>query len=294
MTSLCDRYLPADADGIRARVGLVSDTHAPQRCPELPQAMFDAFEGVNAILHAGDVGDLSVLDRLGEVAPVVAVHGNDETHEAPLVLPEKVVVQVAGVRLFMAHGHRLRAEADARPERPDDWPTILDDRRRLADGTGADVVVFGHLHVPMAVEQDGLLFVNPGIVGHSHVVLRSTVRSVALLFVGDDLRVVHVDVETGEAFEPDVDWDGGYWASMDRINESIVHPSLGGWQEFWRTLRDVDQSVTWRALLAVATRCWTGETRWITRDLLHAELTRDPRVDRDLLDAYERVLDDLA
>jgi len=203
-------------------------------------------------------------------------------------------VQVAGIRVFVAHSHRLGAEADTRPERPDEWPAILDDRVRMANGTGADVVVFGHLHVPMAVRRDGVLLVNPGIVGHSHVVLRSTVRSVALLTIGDDLRVVHVDAETAQPFEPDVDWGGGYWASMERINESIVDPSLGGWREFWRTLRDVNQSVTWTALLACATRCWTGDERWITRDAVLKELECDQRVNADLLRTYEQVLDDLA
>jgi putative phosphoesterase len=62
-------------EAIVARIGLISDTHMPQRCAALPDAVFDALKGVDLILHAGDVGELWVLDHLSTIAPVVAVHG---------------------------------------------------------------------------------------------------------------------------------------------------------------------------------------------------------------------------
>lgn len=291
---MTDKVNLAAGESVVARIGLVSDTHAPQRCPEVPEAVFTALQGTDLILHAGDVGDLSVLSRLAEVAPVVAVHGNDETHDAPQVLPEKALVHVAGRRILVVHSHRLGAEADARADRPDDWPTILADRRRLAVEAGADIVVFGHLHVPMAVESEGVLLVNPGIVGHSHVVLRSTVRSVAVMLLAEkDVHVAHVDVETGRIFEPDVDWEGGYWATMERINESIVDPALGDWRTFWRTLRDVEQNLTWTTLLACATECWTGRAERITSDAVLTQLRSDGRADATLLANFERALDAL-
>src|SRR5687768_11958359 len=79
------------AERVAARFGLISDTHMPERCPVLPTALNDVFRGVDLILHAGDLGELSVLDRLGAIAPVVAVHGNDDTAEAQRELPYQQV-----------------------------------------------------------------------------------------------------------------------------------------------------------------------------------------------------------
>jgi hypothetical protein len=99
--------LPAElpVDRVAARFGLISDTHMPERCPALPPALSDVFRGVDLILHAGDLGDLSVLDRLGEIAPVVAVHGNDDSAEAQRELPYQQVIAAAGQRIFLCHTH---------------------------------------------------------------------------------------------------------------------------------------------------------------------------------------------
>lgn len=63
------------AGRVAACVGLIADTHLPDRCLALPPAVFDVFRGVEMIVHAGDVGARSVLDELGAVAPVAAVRG---------------------------------------------------------------------------------------------------------------------------------------------------------------------------------------------------------------------------
>ena len=66
-----DRFLPAGMDPARivARIGLVSDTHMPDRCDALPPALFATLRGVDLLLHAGDVGELWVLDQLSAIAP---------------------------------------------------------------------------------------------------------------------------------------------------------------------------------------------------------------------------------
>src|SRR2546428_11516176 len=75
--ALWQTLLPADlpVERVAARLGLISDTHLPERCPALPPSLARVFAGVDLILHAGDLGALSVLDRLSAIAPVVAVHG---------------------------------------------------------------------------------------------------------------------------------------------------------------------------------------------------------------------------
>lgn len=88
-----------------ALVGLISDTHMGQRRKTLSPAIFDALAGVDLILHAGDVGELWVLDDLSRIAPVVAVHGNDESGDAPATLPFLQTLFIAGHRLVLTHGH---------------------------------------------------------------------------------------------------------------------------------------------------------------------------------------------
>src|SRR5215468_1784844 len=93
-------YLPRGipAESVVACIGLISDTHMPQRCAALPRTLADVFAGVDLILHAGDLGELWVLDLLSQFAPLVAVHGNDETADAQRELPYQQVITVGGQR----------------------------------------------------------------------------------------------------------------------------------------------------------------------------------------------------
>src|SRR5438477_1199118 len=86
-------YLPPDVpvERVVCCLGLVSDTHMPERCRALPPALFEVLLGVDLLLHAGDVGELAVLDRLSATAPVIAVHGNDDTEEAQRELPYQLI-----------------------------------------------------------------------------------------------------------------------------------------------------------------------------------------------------------
>jgi putative phosphoesterase len=122
-----------------ARVGVISDTHGGV----MPAALA-AFEGVDAILHAGDVGDEWVLEVLGEIAPVTAVRGNDDRGTLAHELPVLANVAVGGVRFLVTHR--------------------LGDLEGPTDpvNAGVRVVVSGHTHLPDIAERDGVLYVNPG------------------------------------------------------------------------------------------------------------------------------------
>jgi putative phosphoesterase len=149
-------------------IGLVSDTHGLVR-PELHAAL----EGVELILHAGDVGGDDVLDELATIAPVQAVFGNTDAPGRPR-LAQYIVRTVGGVRIHVSHGHELGSPTPA----------------RLLAAYPADVLVFGHTHRPLIARADGRLVVNPGAAGPRRF---DILPSVALLSIEDesaDARIV--------------------------------------------------------------------------------------------------------
>jgi putative phosphoesterase len=124
----------------RKLIGIISDTHGLVR----PQAI-EALTGVDMILHAGDIGNQQVLDALKDIAPVVAVRGNNDNGDWAHALPEREVVEVGKVSIYMLHDVK---EIDISPS-----------------GAGFHVVVSGHSHKPSVEECRGVLYVNPGSAG---------------------------------------------------------------------------------------------------------------------------------
>ncbi len=122
------------------RVGLISDTHGLLREPVL-----DFLHGCDRILHAGDICDARVLERLAEIAPVTAVRGNNDWGPWADRIEESELVTVEGVGIFIVHD--------------------LSHLPRHARARAARVVVSGHSHKPVVQERDGVLFVNPGSAG---------------------------------------------------------------------------------------------------------------------------------
>jgi hypothetical protein len=130
------------------RVVVLSDTHAPHRWRTCPPAVAAHLRRAELILHAGDVCVPGVLDELSAYAPVHVVCGNnDGTDVVEWGAPETLEVDVAGLRVAMIHDS---GQATGRTARM---------RRRFPS---ADVVVFGHSHIPMDVTADGVRIFNPG------------------------------------------------------------------------------------------------------------------------------------
>lgn len=129
------------------RVGVISDTHVPSRAARLPERVLRHFEGVDHILHAGDLSRLAVLDQLAAYAPVDAVQGNVEWQEVMESLPIKRELVLGGVAVGMVHilGEHAHYARNVRREFP-----------------GARVVIFGHSHIPHIEETGDLLLLNPG------------------------------------------------------------------------------------------------------------------------------------
>ena len=138
------------------QIGVISDTHGLVR-PEV----FDAFRGVELILHAGDIGSAEVLQALRAIAPVVAVRGNNDTADWAKSLPESVKTTALGQRIHILH----------------DLKEISVDPRSSPD---FDIVISGHSHKPMIERRDGVLYINPGSAGPRRFKLPVTVARLAI------------------------------------------------------------------------------------------------------------------
>jgi putative phosphoesterase len=129
-------------------IGLISDTHIPSRAASLPQAVFTSFENVDFIIHAGDLVELSVIDTLEQIAPVLAVHGNLDTPETKNVLPVLNSLKILDHKIGVKHN-----------------PDILygmDQMRELTKTNGFDVIVYGHTHNANIKWEENILYINPG------------------------------------------------------------------------------------------------------------------------------------
>ena len=127
---------------------MIADTHMPRGPRRLPDRCVERLRASDLILHAGDFSAASVLEGLEALGPpVVAVHGNVDEAELQRRLPRERVLDLEGVRIALVH--------DAGPRRG----RLGRMRRRFP---GADAVVFGHSHIPLHEEGEGLQLFNPG------------------------------------------------------------------------------------------------------------------------------------
>lgn len=275
-------YLPnlIDPQDVITTIGLISDTHMPQRWAKIPTAVSQIFANVQMIFHAGDVGELWVLDELSRIAPVVAVHGNDETEEATRELPYQQVVTVAGQRLLIWHSHYPNEVDEMHARRSGILREGLLRNIARAKSAGARLVHFGHWHLPLIFEHEGIVAVNAGAIASGNPYQQQTIQTVALLFVLRDGRfhITHVNLAAPERpYIPQTDIDGGFARNLGIYGRSILAPDLQFLQkadlsEIYRTDRGAFLDV-W---LPLAHRVWAGEQSHVTLDdLLAAVKTAD-------------------
>ncbi|MDE0036598.1 MAG: metallophosphoesterase family protein [Gammaproteobacteria bacterium] len=135
------------------RIGLISDTHISKRGELWPQ-VFDAFDGVDAIWHAGDVWSPVLLDELEEIAPVRVARGNGDLGQDDARLEDQCVLTFDGMTIAMLHDFPTPEHRPAE--------LILDRARLRFPDVSPDVIVYGHTHIEAIDHVNGLLCVNPG------------------------------------------------------------------------------------------------------------------------------------
>jgi hypothetical protein len=138
-------------------LGIIADTHGLVRIEALR-----ALEGVDIILHAGDVGRRAVLDALAAIAPVHAVCGNVDLPDG--TLPAAIDRELEGVRVHVSHGHELGSPT---PE-------------RLTAQYDADVIVYGHTHRALVRQVGTTLVINPGAAGPARFDMKPSVAHLRL------------------------------------------------------------------------------------------------------------------
>jgi putative phosphoesterase len=130
------------------QIAIISDTHMPRGARAIPEACLQRCREADAILHAGDLIDMAVLELLRALGPPLhAIHGNVDSAAVRSVLPGRLELELGGARIGMVHapgpaGGRLDALRAAFPR--------------------CDAVIFGHTHMPEHAERDGFQIFNPG------------------------------------------------------------------------------------------------------------------------------------
>jgi putative phosphoesterase len=149
MSSEQTQALPKLRDlGLAKTVGLISDTHIPVRAKSIPKEVFRIFENVDFIVHAGDLVQLSVIDELEQLAPVLAVCGNMDGPEIRGKLPRINSLKILDWKIGVMHN-----------------PGALfgtGKMRGIAKQNGFNVLVYGHTHNSGIRWEGDTLFINPG------------------------------------------------------------------------------------------------------------------------------------
>lgn len=132
------------------KIGVISDTHIPDRAKGIPQQILDAFKHVDMVIHAGDIVDLSVLDALKAVCKNVhAVWGNMDSHEARKLLPEKEIIDANKYRIGVIHGYGNPG-------------TIIEQVTEIFKKDNVDMIIFGHSHIAFNEKRGKIIYFNPG------------------------------------------------------------------------------------------------------------------------------------
>ena len=169
-------------------IGVIADTHIPDRTHNLPQAGLDIFRKANVskILHAGDISVPKVIEQLTEIAPTYAVRGNRDLFFGKK-LPSNRIIQIENVRIGMSHGHGTLPEYLIEKTKsilrgPGSFGII--EERMLRLFPESDIIIFGHSHAPLNRKQkNGQVLFNPGSPSFPNEFISNLLPSVGLIHI---------------------------------------------------------------------------------------------------------------
>jgi putative phosphoesterase len=152
-------------------VGIISDTHG-----HLPDSVAGAFEGVDLIIHAGDIGEPKIIEALEKIAPTIAVRGNMDFGPWAHQLATEKTIEINQTRIVVLHD-------------------VF--RLKLKPGKAAPrVVISGHTHRPLQEENRGVLYINPGSAGYPKFGRPATVARLHINAQSPRARIVELKIKT--------------------------------------------------------------------------------------------------
>lgn len=146
-------------------IGIISDTHGLLR----PEALV-ALAPAQHILHAGDIGNIEILDALRQLAPVTAIRGNIDTHGPCTRFPATELVELAGHLFYLVHSI---ADLDISPK-----------------AAGVSAVISGHSHRASQETRNGVLYLNPGSAGPRRFDLPVTIAFITVTGKNLEARIL--------------------------------------------------------------------------------------------------------
>jgi len=173
------------------RIGLIADTHVPDIEEKIPHEIMSAFQGVDLILHAGDIYVPSVLNDLETIAPVLAARGDDDDGDIGLDhrVKNKHILEVESRTIWLVHE---RPFALRFPDMPSSLilPPLKDKNgEELKKEDPPDIYIFGHEHCTVQKQVENTLYVNPGSPTYLHY--KRGLGTVAILDINPDTAEVH-------------------------------------------------------------------------------------------------------
>ncbi|MBS8264510.1 metallophosphoesterase [Mesobacillus boroniphilus] len=158
------------------KIVVISDTHMPKKAKRLPERLLIDLEDCDYIIHAGDWQTVELYNELKQYGHIIGVTGNVDGPELKRMLKSKEILRAGNFHIGIVHGHGTGKTTEKRAVE-----TFAEDE--------VDCIVYGHSHIPVVKEIDGVIVFNPGSPTDKR---RQQEFSYGILTVGEVIRAEHI------------------------------------------------------------------------------------------------------